>query len=171
MSARSVRPSSGRRVLPEAGAAPPALQIGVRLSLSSDPGELFADARALEAAGAHSFWFDAADGEPYVALAAIAAVTWRTLLVASGGGHAAGRATCAALAGGRLRVADELARSGERWIQSDFPADRAAWRAGRDAARAAGAAGIVLRNDQRLLDLLRNPDQEDDRADLNIAVG
>ena len=147
------------------------MNIGVRLSLTGDPGELFADARALEAAGAHSLWIDAADGEPYVALAAIAAVTWRALLVASGDAHAAGRATCEALARGRLRAAEELARSGERWIRSDFPADRAAWRVARAAAETDGAAGIVLPNDPRLIDLLRNPDQEDDRSDLNIAVG
>ncbi len=169
---RSARPSRARRVLADGAAAAPALHIGVRLALSGDPGELFADARALEAAGAHSFWVDAGDGEPFVALAALAAVTWRALLVASGGGWSGqGRATCDALARGRVRVAEELARSGERWIHADYPADRAAWRATREAARASGAAGIVLRNDPRLLDLLRNPDQEDDRADLNIAVG
>lgn len=170
-SERSARRSSARWLLAEPGAPPPALRIGVRLTLAGDPGELFADARALEAAGAHSLWFDAADAEPYVALAAIAAVTWRALLVASGAASAPGRATCEALARGRLRVGEELARSGERWIHADFPADRAAWRATRAAASASGAAGIVLRNDPRLLDLLRNPDQEDDRADLNIAVG
>jgi Flp pilus assembly protein CpaB len=147
------------------------VRIGVRLSLGGDPGELFADARALESAGADSLWVDAADGEPFVALAAIAAVTWRALLVASGGSAEAGRATCEALSRGRLRVAEELARSGQRWIQSVFPADRAAWREARATAAAAGAAGIVLPNDPRLIDLLRNPDQEDDRADLNIAVG
>ncbi len=147
------------------------LGIGVRLALSGDPGEMFADARALEAAGAHSFWMDATGGEPYVVLAALAAVTWRALLVASGGTSTAGRATCEVLARGRLRGAEELARSGERWIHADFPADRAAWRATRDAAAASGATGIVLANDPRLLDLLRNPDQDDDRSDLNIAVG
>jgi len=152
-------------------AATKELPIGVRLALTGDPGELFADARALETAGAHSLWVEAADGEPFVALAALAAVTWKVALVASGGGSAVGRATCALLARGRLRVAEELTQSGERWVRADFPADGAAWRATRDAAIASGAAGIVLPNDPRLLDLLRNPDQVIDRADLNLATG
>ena len=56
---------------------PAVLLIGVRLSPAGDAGELFADAKAVEAAGADSLWIDAADGDPYVALAALAAVTWR----------------------------------------------------------------------------------------------
>jgi len=141
------------------------------LFLVGDPGELFADARALESAGAHSLWVEAADADPYVALAALAAVTWRVALVASGAASGTGRETCERISRGRLRVADELARSGERWIRADFPADAAAWRATRDAATASGAVGIVLPNDPRLLDLLRNPDQVIDRADLNLATG
>ncbi|MBU6422427.1 MAG: hypothetical protein KGJ98_04005 [Chloroflexota bacterium] len=141
----------------------------MRLALSGDPGGLFADARALESAGAHSLWVDASDGDPYVVLAAIAAVTWRVGLVASGMPEGAGRATCEALARGRLHVAEEA--GGDRWMEVAFPAGRSAWRAQLAAAAAAGAAGVVIRNDPRLLDLLRNPDQEDDRSDLNIAVG
>ena len=133
-----------------------------------DPGALFADARAVEAADAHSIWFDATDGDPYVALAALAAVTWRIALVAKGAPRGTGRATCERLARGRLAVAEE---SAEKWVHADFPADRKTWREARAAAAAAGAAGITLPNDPRLVDLLRNPDQEDDRSDLNIAVG
>lgn len=96
-------------------------------------------------------------------------MTWRVVLVASGMPESAGRATCEALARGRLHVAEEA--GGDRWMEVAFPADRAAWRAELAAAAAAGAAGVVIRNDPRLLDLLRNPDQEDDRSDLNIAVG
>jgi hypothetical protein len=152
-------------------AAAPVLRIGVRVALAGDPGELFADARALEAAGAHALWVEAADGDPYVALAALAAVTWRVGLVASGAPSGAGRATCERLARGRLVVAEEAARAGERWIRAEMPAGREAWRAARADALASGATGIVLPNDPRLIDLLRNPDQDDDRADLNIAVG
>src|SRR5205814_8693715 len=70
--------------------APRVLRIGVRFALTSDAGELFADARAVESAGADSLWFDAADGDPYVALAALAAVTWRARLVAKGAPRGAG---------------------------------------------------------------------------------
>ena len=144
------------------------LRIGVRFALRADPGELFADARAIESAGADSLWFDAADGDPYVALAALAAITWRIRLVAKGAPKGAGRETCAHLARGRLVVAEH---SGERWTHLPFPENRTKWREARAAATAAGVTGVTLPNDQRLLDLLRNPDQEDDRGDLNIAVG
>jgi hypothetical protein len=143
----------------------------VRLALTTDPGELFADARALESAGAHSLWVDAADADPYVALAALSAVTWRVRLVASGAPLSAGRAACEWLTSGRLVVAEEAASAGERWLHVAFPADRDAWRALRASAAASGATGIVVANDPRLMDLLRNPDQIFDRADLNLASG
>ena len=147
------------------------LQIGVRLALNGDPGELFADARALESAGAHSLWVDAADAEPYVALAALSAVTWRVRLVARGAPRSPGRAACEWLSAGRLIVAEEAASAGERWLQVELPADRDAWRALRASAAASRATGIVVPNDPRLMDLLRNPDQVFDRADLNLASG
>src|SRR4029079_14801498 len=76
--------------------APPVLRIGVRLSAGGDAGELFADAKAIEAAGADSLWVDAADSDPYVVLAALAAVTWRVRLVARGApSDVAARKTCA----------------------------------------------------------------------------
>lgn len=151
--------------------APPALRIGVRFALTADVGSLLADARAVEAAGADSLWADALDSDPYVLLAALAAVTWRARLVAKARPDAPGHDTCAALARGRLVTAGELARSGERWIDSAFPASRDEWRAMRTTATETGAAGIVVPNDPRLLDLLRNPDVVDDRSDLNIATG
>ncbi len=145
--------------------------IGVRFALTGDPGELFADARAVEAAGADSLWADGADGDPYVLLAALAAVTWRVRLVAAGTADDRGRETCERLARGRLAHAQDLARSGERWLQVPFPSSREEWRALRTSAADSGAAGIVLPNDPRLIDLLRNPDVVDDRSDLNIATG
>ena len=151
-------------------AAPVApLLIGVRLAMADDPGELFADAKAVEAAGADSLWIDGADGDPYVALAALAAVTWRVRLVARGAPvKTAGRETCAHLAKGRLMVAEE---SEERWTESAFPASRAAWNELREASTAAGVTGVLLPNDPRLIDLLRNPDVIDDRSDLNMSIG
>jgi hypothetical protein len=146
------------------------LLIGVRFTLSGDAGELFADAKAVEAAGADSLWVDAADGDPYVSLAALAAVTWRVRLVARGAPAAAGaaRETCARIARGRLVVAEE---SSERWSDSPFPASRAEWDELRAASAAAGLNGIVLPNEPRLIDLLRNPDIVDDRSDLKLSFG
>lgn len=149
--------------------APAALLIGVRLVATGDAGELFADAKAVEAAGADSLWIDAADGDPYVALAALAAVTWRVRLVARGAPRqTAARETCANLARGRLVVAEE---SEERWTESAFPVSRAAWDELRSASTAAGVTGVVLPNDPRLIDLLRNPDIIEDRSDLKLAFG
>jgi hypothetical protein len=149
--------------------AAPALLIGVRLSATGDAGELFADAKAIEAAGADSLWIDAADGDPYVALAALAAVTWRVRLVARGApSDIAARETCASLARGRLVVAEE---SEERWTESAFPVSRAAWDELRHASTAAGVTGVVLPNDPRLIDLLRNPDIIEARDDLKLSFG
>lgn len=145
------------------------LLVGVRLAPASDVGELFADAKAVEAAGADSLWIDAADGDPYVVLAALAAVTWRVRLVARGASDdAAARQTCAHLARGRLVIAEE---SEERWSESPFPASRAEWDELRTTSRAAGLSGIVLPNDPRLIDLLRNPDIVEDRSDLKLSFG
>ena len=151
--------------------APTALRIGVRFALSGEPGDLLADGRAVEAAGADSLWVDAADCDPYVLLAAFAATTWRATLVARGAAAGPGRATCARLARGRLVIAEEEEARGERWIDVAFPNGRDEWRAARNAAVEAGATGLVIANDPRLLDLLRNPDQIADRADMNLASG
>ena len=148
---------------------PPTLLIGVRLTPSGDAGELFADAKAVEAAGADSLWIDATDADPYVVLAALAAVTWRVRLIARGAqADIAARETCARLARGRLVVAEE---SEERWTDAAFPANRAAWDELRLASTAAGETGVVLPNDPRLIDLLRNPDIIEDRSDLKLSFG
>ena len=153
----------------EATPPPAPLLIGVRLTPSGDAGELFADAKAVEAAGADSLWIDAVDGDPYVALAALAAVTWRVRLVARGAPtDVAARETCARLARGRLAVAEEIE---ERWTESAFPISRVAWDELRTATSAAGYSGVVLPNDPRLIDLLRNPDIIEDRSDLKLSFG
>lgn len=157
----------------EAVPAPAPLLIGVRLTPTADAGELFADAKAAEAAGADSLWIDAVDGDPYVVLAALAAVTWRVRLVARGAPtDTAARETCALLARGRLVVAEELAaESEERWTESPFPASRVDWDALRLASTTAGMTGVVLPNDPRLIDLLRNPDIIEARDDLKLSFG
>jgi hypothetical protein len=154
------------------------MKIGVAVSLDRDAGELFADAKALEAAGADSFWGAPADDQMIV-LAAIAAVTWRARMVAVGVDSGTATNTLAAIARGRLLVAtidgDGLVvgsgEIAERWIRAPFPDGRAGWQELRAKSETAGIAGIVLPNDPRLLDLVRNPDVEDDRSDLKLAFG
>jgi hypothetical protein len=161
---------TGAEITEAAVPVPAVLLIGVRLTPAGDAGELFADAKAVEAAGADSLWIDAADGDPYVTLAALAAVTWRVRLVARGAAaDVAARETCARLARGRLAVAEEL--SDERWTESPFPTSRAAWDELRAASTAASVTGVVLPNDPRLIDLLRNPDIIEARDDLKLSFG
>ena len=58
----------------------------------------------------------------------------------------------------------------EVWAAIEVPPDRAAWTETLSAYEAAGAAGVILRWNERLLDLLRNP-EPDDRTDLLISTG
>ena len=59
----------------------------------------------------------------------------------------------------------------ERWALAPLPAGRAEWKALRADREAQGFAGLVLPNGPRLLDLVRNPDVEDDRQDMKLAFG
>ena len=57
------------------------------------------------------------------------------------------------------------------WLRCAPPADRAAWRPLLERCQRSGAAGIVVPETPRLLDLLRNPDRDNDRSDLVLAHG
>ncbi|HEX2437564.1 MAG TPA: LLM class flavin-dependent oxidoreductase [Methylomirabilota bacterium] len=60
----------------------------------------------------------------------------------------------------------------EWWVRATIPADAGAWwRTIRPAFAIAGATGLLVPADPRLLDLLRNGDEEDDRSDLQLAQG
>jgi len=164
---------------PEARVASTPVKIGVELRLSADPGELFADARAFEAAGADSFW-PTGDEDRLVLLAAIAAVTWRARLIAVGSIDPQAAGALDRLSRGRLVVAsrdgDEFVLPGaegerERWKSLPFPESRVAWTELRTKHEADGVSGLVLPNDPRLLDLIRNPDVQEDRSDIKLAFG
>jgi alkanesulfonate monooxygenase SsuD/methylene tetrahydromethanopterin reductase-like flavin-dependent oxidoreductase (luciferase family) len=81
----------------------------------------------------------------------------------------------------RFRAAHELVASSgngqgasglfERWARVSMPEDPTRWRQLRRDYDEAGATGIVVPADPRLLDLLRNGDEEDDRSDLQLAQG
>jgi len=152
------------------GAAEPPLK--VRVSLRGEPGEAsqageyLAHAGALDAAGVDSILVGG--GDAVTLLAAVAAVTYRARLAAGFGSRpsASTLATLQWLAGGRL----ELAPESETWHPVEVPQSRTAWRESLDAAREVGAAGVVVPFDPRLIDILRNP-LEDDRQDLQVAQG
>ena len=158
------------------------MKIGALLRLGGEIGELFADARALEAAGADSLWVLARDDQdPWILAAALAATTWRARLVVVGAGdRPETRTTLDRLSRGRLVIAERRAdvvaipdAEGvtERWAICELPAGRAEWKTLRVEREAQGFAGLVLPNDPRLLDLVRNPDVEDDRQDMKLAFG
>jgi hypothetical protein len=158
------------------------MKVGVELHPAEGSAELVADARAFEAAGADSLWVrGSAPFDPWVVLGALAAVTWRVrLVVFAAEERALVRETLEDLSRGRLVVAsgrgDPLVIAvpdgeEERWSHVDFPPGRAAWKDLRAKHEAEGTSGLVLRNDPRLLDLLRNPDVEDDRQDVKQAFG
>jgi len=58
----------------------------------------------------------------------------------------------------------------EAWAAIEVPPDRAAWAAALSAYEAAGAIGVIVPWNERVLDLLRNP-EPDDRTDLLISTG
>lgn len=70
-------------------------------------------------------------------------------------------------------VLDEVGRKDpfDVWVRMAMPADAGQWRTTRAAYEAAGATGVVVPADPRLLDLLRNGDEEEDRSDLLLAQG
>ena len=67
----------------------------------------------------------------------------------------------------------QAGRSGpfERWVQVSSPQDRDEWQRIRTEYAGAGATGIIVGAAPGLLDMLRNPDAEIDRSDLNLAQG
>ena len=150
----------------------------------TDPGEYLADARAFEAAGADCLWIEAGEeADALTILAALAAVTGRVSL---GIVVASAELARPLLEDPRLPTLQRLAReravigvgadqgvevAGERWLAVPVPADRAAWQATLESADRAGAAGVLVPADPRLIDLLRHPVEEGDRSDLLISTG
>jgi hypothetical protein len=74
----------------------------------------------------------------------------------------------AVLAARRAQGLDEQL---EFWAGVTVPAGRAEWRRALAEHSAAGATGVVVPHDPRLLDLLRNPDSDGNRSDLQLAQG
>ena len=76
---------------------------------------------------------------------------------------------------GSSRPARESAAARRRplecWVQIALPDSRASWRKTLAAYQAAGADGLLVPLDARLVDLLRRVDEEDDRSDLTLSQG
>jgi hypothetical protein len=160
------------------------LRVGVELPApGDDPGGWLAEATAYEAAGVDSLWLHGGDAGAWVLLGALAAVTWRVRLGVLPGAVAEPSAAAALgrLSRGRLLQAraglggDGIEVEGgeavERWSRAAPPPGRPAWAGALEAAATAGAAGVLVPAAPGLLDLLRNPDAEDDRSDLQMSCG
>jgi hypothetical protein len=141
-------------------------RIGVRLPAGFEgAGEFLADVQALEAAGADLLVLGEGPLVRVLLVAAMAAVT-STASLAAPAAEASELETLRLLSRGRL------AESLEGWIEEGFPESRTIWRDRLAEHEAKGTPGVILAMDSRLLDLLRNPDREDDRSqDLQLAQG
>lgn len=188
-----------------------AVKVGVVLTRQPDDlGEWLADGAAFEAAGADALCIDLApepEFDPLALTAALAAVTFRSLLVTSlpvAGGPAIARTlgTIEQLSRGRLRILADAIPPGEladidlrlgvfhrvpgdpeafehihepeeaqRWISVPSPDSRAAWRRTLLDASEGGHAGLLVPAGPRLLDILRNPDDQGGRRDLQLSQG
>jgi hypothetical protein len=141
------------------------VRIGVVLPATfKDAGEVLADVRALEAAGADMLLLDGDGPDRLAILGAIALATERIKLRIS---EVDPVATLRRLSGGRATSEHE---PGERWVEADVPPHREGWAALLREKEEAGVTGIVVRWDPRLIDLLRNP-EPDDRSDLLMSTG
>jgi hypothetical protein len=126
-----------------------------------DAAEFLADASALEAAGAAMIGVEREDD---AILGALAAVTHRVRLRVS---SERPDGVLQKLSRGRLVTGDP---PGETWIAVPVPSDRDSWAVMLRDQEAAGAHGVIVPWDPRLIDLLRNPEPED-RSDLLMSTG
>jgi hypothetical protein len=169
------------------------IAVGVKLSPVDEIGEWLADASAFEAAGARALWIEVADDsdlDPVVLASALTVVTVRPLLIVTSPGSAESRslATLRRLCRGRLRmvgadgfqpIPDEPGSYEEarpdgpayRWITVAAPTSRAQWRETLDNAADQRCHGVLVPAGARLLDILRNPNDEGERRDLFLSVG
>ena len=156
------------------------VQIAIRLAPPTDVSAWLTEGAAFDAAGADALWLDAlwldaTEHDPLVLAAAMAAVTYRSLLIVElpDGGERAAK-TLDAVSRGRVRAheaPDAPDAPEDLWEDAECPESRQAWREAQTAAAQRGVRGLVLPADPRLLDLLRNPDVDIDRSDLQLAAG
>jgi hypothetical protein len=157
------------------------VRIGIRLAPPTDVSAWLVEGAAFDSAGADALLLDMHEPEldPYVLAAALAAVTYRVLLIVElPDGRDTTARTLDIVSRGRVLTTDGTALHkitgetvDEQWEAVEFPADRQAWREALSGAAERGVHGLVVSADPRLLDLLRNPDAEIDRRDLQLAAG
>ncbi len=75
--------------------------------------------------------------------------------------------------GGDPSAAETVPEDGSErpWLVVAVPEGRASWRVELRDAAGRGGYGVVVAADSRMLDILRNPDDDGDRRDLQLAMG
>jgi hypothetical protein len=141
------------------------VRIGIRLAPPVDVAQWLAEGAAFDAAGADALWVEPGELDPFVLVGALAAMTYRARLVLDPYQPAEliGR-TLAAVSRDRVGPPDA-------WEAAPVPIGRTQWREALADAAQRGVPGLVVPADARLLDLLRNPDGEIDRRDLQLSSG
>jgi len=139
------------------------VKVGVTMPATiDDAGDFLASVRALEAAGAEMIGLEGNSPEVWILWGAIAAVTDRIRLRTTGPEPDTLRVLSRSRGG--VPAADEI------WIEEPMPGDRDSWMEMLRNHEAAGATGVIVPWDPRLIDLLRNP-EPDDRSDLLMSTG
>ncbi len=138
------------------------------VEFESSGGEFLADVAALEAAGAYAVCVEGSSPGACVVLGAIAAQTHvvKVGLVADDLLPADARDTLERISHGRT-----IAISSDEWGRIGVAGNRMAWKEALAAQEEAGVVGVIVPWDPRLIDLLRNPDGDDDRSDLAMSTG
>lgn len=147
------------------------MRIGVLLPVDFEhPGELLADAGAFDAARADSIWIRGGpDAVVVMAAVAVAARQARLVIDASEPLPPGQLETLRRLSRDRLVVAGSM--TDEVWVEEEPPENRAAWAQTVAEHESAGATGLLVPVNPRLLDILRNPEPHEGRPDLQLAQG
>jgi hypothetical protein len=182
-----------------------AIKVGVLLAPPpADLGGWLADAAAFDTAGADALWIDVTSDpalDPLAITAALAALTYRSLLVTALPAAVDDRtlATITRLSRGRFGLHGDRTRltgipdverfhpldeadpvgggfvreagEPERWVRCAWSGGRAAWQTAVAEGLEGGAAGLLVPAAAPLLDILRNPGEGGDRRDLQLAQG
>jgi len=149
------------------------MKVGVLLAApGEDLGGWLAEAAAFDAAGADALWIDAAgELDPLAVTAALAALTYRSMLVTAVPARAEDRTLATLVRLSRGRFVDAVAFPEVDWERVAWSGGRAAWRAAVAEAAERGAGGLLVPAGPQLLDILRNPNDPGGRQDLQIAQG